>query len=130
MIAQILNFLSLSIILYDTLGYLANYANKSSSDKIKSDYSRLVYTWVFYLSIKYIECTTCLSDPGFYLGEMFALVFSIVRLFIALPVTGVRAVLTKQVIEDDLLYNLLSKMKSCASSSSCNQYKDLTKKPE
>jgi hypothetical protein len=114
MIVEILNFLSLSIIIYDTLGYLANYANKASNDKIKADYSRLIYTWVFYLSIKYLGCTTCLTDPECFLGGIFALVFAVVRLLVALPITGVRAILTKKIIEDELLCNLLAKVKSCA----------------
>lgn len=114
MIVEILNFLSLSIIIYDTLGYLANYANKASNDKIKADYSRLIYTWVFYLSIKYLGCATCLTDPECFLGGIFALVFAVARLLIALPITGIRALLTKRIIEDELLCNLLAKIKNCA----------------
>ncbi len=125
MIVELLNFLSLSIIIYDTLGYLANYANKGSNDKTKEDYSRLIYTWIFYLSIKYLGCVTCLTDPECFLGGIFALVFAIVRLLVALPITGVRAILTKRIIEDDLLGNLLAKVKGCASGacSSSNETK-------
>ena len=112
MIAGILNTLSLLIIIYDTLGYLVNYADKTG-EKTKTDYSRLIYTWVFYTSLKYLACCTGCTSTEFFLGNILSIVFAVVRLLVVLPVTGIRALLTTKVIEDGILNKAFASIKCC-----------------
>mmetsp|Transcript_22974 Transcript_22974/g.23920 ORF Transcript_22974/g.23920 Transcript_22974/m.23920 type:complete len:138 (-) Transcript_22974:79-492(-) len=112
MIACLLNFLSLGILLYDTLGYIAVYLNKEPTEEIKTDHNRLIHTWVFYLGLKYVSCYLGLGDSEFFLFEIIHLVLALVRLLITLPITGLSRMFTKTLIEDALACKLLDKVRS------------------
>lgn len=56
----LLQYLFLLVLSYDTLGFIVNF-NKTldSSSSTLGDYSRLVYSWVFVLSLKSLNCLLC-----------------------------------------------------------------------
>jgi hypothetical protein len=121
MIFLVLNYTSLLIILYDTLGYLAKFSNEETdnkSDRIKNDYKRLVYAWAFYLYFYYLEHESGLYGPDSFLADVFLLIFPILRILISLPITGISGLLAKNIFEDKSLHDIISKIRSFAEYSS------------
>ncbi len=109
MITCLVNFLSLAIVLYDTLGYIVVYMNKEATEESKNDYNRLIYTWVFYMSFKWLTCYLACGEC--FISGILTVVFCVARLLIALPITGISNILRKTIIDDALLCKLISKAK-------------------
>lgn len=125
MLAGVLNFVSMVLLIYDTVGYIANYSKKEDKDNVKQDNGRLLHTWIFYFSLKTLCCYTCCCEG--YLSSMISLVISILLILLVLPVTGVNAILTQKIIEEGFFCNLLCKVKAmtgcCEGSTSCGEKK-------
>jgi len=103
-----LNFLSLVFLIYDTLGYVAVYMNKESDDS-KKDYNRLILTWFFYYSVRWLSCSCGCSTGEGYIAGLLYLILTLTKLAIALPITGVSKILAKTFIEDRFLCKLITK---------------------
>ena len=101
-----ISFLSLLFIMYDTTGYIVCYSNKEATEESKSDYTRLVRTWIFYMAIGWLACTSgCCKGEGF-IALILSVVFAVSRLLVALPVTGFARLLQNKVIDDGLMCKL------------------------
>lgn len=105
MIVGILNFVSILVLIYDTTGYIAKYLDKET-DVAKSDFRRLVHTWIFYASLQLLSC--CLFScecEGFFAG-LFRLTSALLRLYVALPITGGASLFTTQFIDNAIISKL------------------------
>jgi len=126
-----ISFLSLLFILYDTIGYITVHSNKEATEDSKSDYVRLVRTWIFYIGVGWLSCMFCPFTQGEgYIAGLLALIFSFSKLLIALPVSGISLKLQKIIIDDSLVCKLVGKFTSCIGSkmgccmnTSCNEEK-------
>ena len=123
MLSGILNVVSMVLLIYDTLGYIANYSKKEDKDNVKEDNGRLLHTWIFYFSIKTISCYTCCCEG--YLSGILSLVVSIALLLLVLPITGVSGILTQKIVNEQFFCNMVCKLKGmtgcCEGSTSCGE---------
>jgi len=56
----LLQYLFLLVLSYDTLGFIVSLnRSEDNSQATVSDYSRLVFSWVFVLSLKSLNCLLC-----------------------------------------------------------------------
>ena len=101
MIAQILNIVSLLVIIYDTLGHVVAYKNYEKEES-KTDYNRLIKTWIFYAAFKTLGCCLCSDEECFFSGFL-AIVFAVVKLGIALPITGIANKLCVEICDNQIL---------------------------
>lgn len=102
MIVEILNILSSIFIMYDTVGYIAKYSNKDN-DKAKEDYNRLILTWVFFAAVRGIGCLTYCPDSECFLADVTAFILAVVKLYLALPITGGVNLFKTQFIDNQVI---------------------------
>lgn len=110
MISAILTFIALFVLIFDTAGHIVFYSLKEATDKIKDDYNRLIYTWIFYLSICKVCCMSGLSDGEGYFASFFSLTFALLKLYIAIPITGGVNTFKVQFIDNSLISKLVKKL--------------------
>ena len=55
MLAGVLNFVSMVLLIYDTVGYIANYSKKEDKDNVKQDNGRLLHTWILFIKYDFIS---------------------------------------------------------------------------
>lgn len=104
MIVLILNILSVAVIVYDTTGHVAKYLDKET-DASKNDFKRLVHTWIFYAALQLLSCSLCCECEGFFVG-LLRLLLALLRLYVALPISGGSSLFTVQFIDNAILSNI------------------------
>jgi hypothetical protein len=79
-ILGLVDLLLLVVVLYDTLGFIVhNRKNPLSSNQ--QDYHRLCFTWIFYLAIRSLICSSCTG----YIGSLLYLLSLGAKAYISLP---------------------------------------------
>ena len=127
MILFLINLLSLSLLIYDTLGYMSFYSKKNSEESNK-DQKRLVQTWIVYLGIKYFNCVSGCGDSEFFLFSILNILLCLVRLLIVLPITTVSEKLANKFIEDSLFTRTFESIKCLVMSKiNCEPCKEVEK---
>ena len=106
-IPHILNILAITVLLYDTIGHIVNYSKKENNTKVTEDYNRLIYTWIFYLSVCLLCCTLCCSSCEGYFSGILYMIFSILKLYLALPITGGVKLFKSQFIDNSIISKLM-----------------------
>jgi len=87
----------LLVVTFDTLGFVAqNRKNPSASDA--RDFRRLCFTWVFYLAVRSLLCTSC---TGF-LGSLFGLASLVAKAYISVPLLRGTETLYTQLVENNV----------------------------
>ena len=101
MIVQIINIISLLVIIYDTLGHIVAYKNYEKEES-KTDYNRLIKTWIFYAAFKTLGCCLCSNEECFFSG-LLSIILAFVKLGVALPITGVANKLCVEICDNQVL---------------------------
>ena len=102
-VLTLLSSISAIVLLYDTLGHIAVHFKNYTTEDAKRDYERLTYTWIFYLSISTLCCLSCCFFGEGTIGLLFRLVYTLAKVGVCLPIVGGTKILTKMIIEDELL---------------------------
>ena len=97
----LLNFgelLLLVLVSVDTLGFIAqNRKNPSNSDS--KDYLRLCFTWVFFLVIRSLICSSC----GGFIGNALYFAAFLAKVYISIPALGGALKLYSVIVEQNAL---------------------------
>ncbi len=113
----IIDFFLFTVLAYDTLGYLVT-VNRGGKVE-KEDYGRLIFTWIFTLEIK------CICSMFSFLPLSTEL-FTLLNIYVTLPVVGGSNKLKKMLIDDKLLCGLCEKFGLCGGTK-CNEECDVKK---
>ena len=105
-LCQFAEFLLLSVVALDTLGFVAE-SRKNSARSENRDYLRLCFTWVFFLTIRSLSCTmSCVTGCG-YIGSLFGMLFFSAKVFISIPAIGGTETLYSLLIEQNVMKRYL-----------------------
>lgn len=103
----LVDLLLLVVVLYDTLGYIAQ--NRKDPQKSEQhDYHRICFTWVFYLAVKSVVCSSCTG----YMGGLLYLLSIVFKAYISLPVLNGTDKLYHLLIEQNVLKSYFEKLTS------------------
>jgi hypothetical protein len=100
---QVLEFVLLSIVAVDTLGFIAE-LRKNSSRADRGDYIRLCFTWVFFLVLSSLCCATCSSS---YFSGFFKMLLLIAKVYITLPSVRGTETLYSLLVEQNVMKTYL-----------------------
>jgi hypothetical protein len=95
---QVAEFVLLSIVTLDTLGFIAEY-RKNSARSERNDYVRLCFTWVFFLALRSFSCFLCCG----YFGGLFKMLFFGAKVFVSVPAIGGTETLYNLLVEQNIL---------------------------
>jgi len=100
---QLAEFVLLSVLALDTLGFLAE-LRKNSSKADRKDYVRLCFTWVFFLVLRALSCHTCCMG---YFSGLFKMLFFAAKVYITVPLLGGTEILYTLLVEQNVMKTYL-----------------------
>lgn len=76
----LIDFLVLGLMSLDTLSLLNQIRKKGQTDK--QDYTRVIFTWIFVLTIRFLTCCSCTG----LIANFFKLLGTVAKVYLALPI--------------------------------------------
>ena len=101
----LVDLLLLTVVLYDTLGFIAH-NRKDPQNSNQQDYSRICFTWIFYLAVRSVVCSSCTG----YMGSFLYLLSIVFKAYISLPVLHGTEKLYNVLIEQNVLRGYFEKL--------------------
>ena len=112
MIAILFDILSSALILYDLLSHVVYFKTYSDENK-KTDYSRLIKTFSFFVLFKVLGQLSYSENCKY--SQFVYLIFSIAALLVSIPKSTISDLLTKKIYEEKVYLDLIEKGKQCLS---------------
>jgi hypothetical protein len=115
---QLAEFVLLSIVTLDTLGFIAE-LRKNSAKTDKRDYVRVCFTWVFLLALRSLACGLCCCG---YFGGLFKMLFFGGKVYVSVPAIGGTETLYNLLVEQNVLKEYFTQAVQLVNSKvSCSQ---------
>jgi len=101
---QVAEFVLLTIVTLDTLGFIAE-LRKNSAKSDRRDYVRLCFTWLFLLTLRSFSCLLCCCG---YFGGLFKMLFFAGKVYVSVPAIGGTETLYNLLVEQNILKEYFS----------------------
>ena len=116
-LSQFAELLLLSVVAFDTLGFIAE-QRKNSSKSENKDFVRLCFTWVFFLVLRALTCSVCCLG---YFGSFIGMLAFFGKVYISIPAIGGTETLYSMLIEQNIMKRYLCEAYTMVKSKTCSQ---------